>query len=84
MSQQNPRSGDPGPNSLAPQGWRPLRRIDPSAIAKAEAALKNLSGNFAQWLQDEVVKLDAARQRGEGPGPQPPRPSNASICAPTT
>ncbi|MDB5457689.1 MAG: Hpt protein, partial [Caulobacter sp.] len=37
--------------------------IDMAAIAKAEAALKSLSGNFAQWLQDEITKLDAARQR---------------------
>jgi len=36
--------------------------IDMAAIAKAEAALKSLSGNFAQWLQDEITKLDAARQ----------------------
>jgi hypothetical protein len=37
--------------------------IDMAAIAKAEAALKSLSGNFAQWLQDEITKLDEARQR---------------------
>ncbi len=36
--------------------------IDMAAIAKAEAALKSLSGNFAQWLQDEIAKLDTARQ----------------------
>ncbi len=36
--------------------------IDVAAIAKAEAALKSLSGNFAQWLNDEIVKLEAARQ----------------------
>ena len=36
--------------------------IDPAAIAKAEAALKSLSGNFAQWLNDELAKLEAARQ----------------------
>jgi hypothetical protein len=36
--------------------------IDMAAIAKAEAALKSLSGNFAQWLDDEIVKLEAARQ----------------------
>ena len=35
--------------------------IDPAAIAKAEAALANLSGNFAQWLNDEITKLDGAR-----------------------
>lgn len=37
--------------------------IDPAAIAKAEAALKSLSGNFNEWLQDEITKLEAARQR---------------------
>ena len=36
--------------------------IDMAAIAKAEAALKSLSGNFGQWLNDEIVKLEAARQ----------------------
>ncbi|CAN7182467.1 Hpt domain-containing protein [Caulobacter sp. LjRoot300] len=36
--------------------------IDMAAIAKAEAALKSLSGNFAQWLDDEIVKLEVARQ----------------------
>ena len=36
-------------------------RIDASAIAKAEAALKGLSAQFGQWLQDEVAKLEAAR-----------------------
>jgi hypothetical protein len=39
-----------------------LGPLDPAAIAKAEAALKSLSGNFAQWLQDELTKLEAARQ----------------------
>ena len=38
-----------------------LGTIDPAAIAKAEAALKSLSGNFAQWLNDEITKLEAAR-----------------------
>jgi hypothetical protein len=46
--------------------------IDPAAIAKAEAALKGLSGNFAQWLNDEVAKLEAARQtvRVDGATPE--------------
>jgi tRNA(Met) C34 N-acetyltransferase TmcA len=35
--------------------------INADAIAKAEAALKSLSGQFAQWLDDEIRKLDAAR-----------------------
>ncbi|MFN3858000.1 MAG: Hpt domain-containing protein [Caulobacter sp.] len=42
--------------------------IDAAAIAKAEAALKSLSGNFSEWLQEEVTKLETARQtiRTEG------------------
>jgi hypothetical protein len=35
--------------------------LDPILLARAEAALKALSGQFAQWLQDEICKLDAAR-----------------------
>ena len=44
-------------------------RIDPEAIAKAEAALKGLSSQFAEWLQDEIGKLEAAREalRSQGP-----------------
>ena len=38
-----------------------LGAIDPAAIAKAEAALKSLSGNFTQWLNDEITKLQGAR-----------------------
>jgi hypothetical protein len=40
-----------------------LGAIDPAAIAKAEAALKSLSSNFAQWLADEITKLEASRQQ---------------------
>jgi hypothetical protein len=36
-------------------------RLDPNILARAEAALKSLSGQFAQWLNDEIVKLEAAR-----------------------
>ena len=59
MSQQNPVIQPP--NLRLKVGGR-FGAIDPSAIAKAEAALKSLSGNFAQWLSEEVIKLDAARQ----------------------
>lgn len=45
--------------------------IDMAAIAKAEAALKSLSGNFAQWLNDEIVKLEAARQEVRAQGLTP-------------
>ena len=60
MSHQNPVIQPP---SLRLKVGGRFGAIDPSAIAKAEAALKSLSGNFAQWLSEEVVKLDAARQR---------------------
>ena len=35
--------------------------LNADAVAKAEAALKELSSNFAQWLGDEVARLEAAR-----------------------
>jgi hypothetical protein len=60
VSQQNPVAQPP---SLRLKLGGRFGAIDPSAIAKAEAALKSLSGNFSQWLSDEIVKLDAARQR---------------------
>lgn len=71
MSQQNSGQMIQVPNTLRLKvgGGNRLGAIDPSAIAKAEAALKSLSGNFAQWLQDEITKLETARQqvRAEGP-----------------
>ncbi|THD62641.1 MAG: Hpt domain-containing protein [Phenylobacterium sp.] len=45
-----------------------LGAIDPAAIAKAEAALKSLASNFSQWLNDEIVKLEAARQTVKAQG----------------
>ena len=63
MSQQNPGQVIQAPNTLRLKVGGRFGAIDPSAIAKAEAALKSLSGNFAQWLQDEVTKLEGARQR---------------------
>lgn len=68
MSQQNPVAQPP---SLRLKVGGRFGAIDPSAIAKAEAALKSLSGNFSQWLADEVVKLDGARQRVRDEGVTP-------------
>lgn len=61
------------PKFQAPNGLRlkvggRLGAIDPAAIAKAEAALKSLSGNFTQWLNDEITKLENARQRVRAEG----------------
>ena len=46
--------------------------IDADAIAKAEAALKAMSAQFGQWLQDEIAKLDQAQAeiRAKGYTPQ--------------
>lgn len=60
------------PNALRLKvGGGRLGAIDPAAIAKAEAALKSLSGNFTQWLNDEIGKLEAARQVVHTDGPTP-------------
>ena len=73
MSEQNSGQIIQVPNTLRLKvaGGGRLGALDPAAIAKAEAALKSLSGNFAQWLQDEITKLEAARQaiRSEGMTP---------------
>jgi hypothetical protein len=53
----------PASNSLKLKLGGRLGGIDPAALAKAEAALKGLSNNFEQWMQDELTKLDAARER---------------------
>lgn len=63
MSQQNSGQLIPPSNGLRLKIGGRLGAIDPAAIAKAEAALKSLSSNFAQWLGDEIAKLEAARQQ---------------------
>jgi hypothetical protein len=49
----------------APQALRAkvggMPALDAAAIAKAEEALKELSSNFDQWLNDEIAKLEHAR-----------------------
>lgn len=56
------------PNTLRLKVGSRFGGMDPNAIAKAEAALKGLSGQFGQWLQDEITKLETARAviRDEG------------------
>ncbi|WP_396593393.1 Hpt domain-containing protein [Brevundimonas sp. R86498] len=56
------------PNTLLAKVGGGFGGINADAIAKAEEALKAMSGQFGQWLQDEVSKLDAAQTaiRAEG------------------
>ena len=63
MSQQNTGQMIPVNNTLKAKIGGRFGGIDPAALAKAEAALKGLADNFGQWMQDELVKLTAARER---------------------
>ncbi len=59
----------PNPALRAKVGGAPrMGALDPAIIAKAEAALKGLSDNFAGWLNDEIAKLEAARQEVRAQG----------------
>lgn len=49
------------PNTLRAKVGPRFGGIDAAALARAEAALKGLSSQFGEWLQDEVGKLEAAR-----------------------
>ena len=60
MSKTNEAQIIPAPNALKLKLGGKLS-LDMDAIARAEAALKSLSGQFAEWLQDEITKLEAAR-----------------------
>lgn len=46
------------PNPLRAKVGGGFGGIDANAIAKAEEALKAMSAQFGQWLNDEVSKLD--------------------------
>lgn len=60
------------PNVLRAKVGGGFGGINADAIAKAEEALKAMSAQFGQWLQDEITKLDAAQAavRSEGYNPQ--------------
>ena len=49
------------PNTLRAKVGGGFGGINAEAIAKAEEALKAMSAQFGQWLQDEIGKLDAAQ-----------------------
>jgi len=51
----------PKPQGLAAR--LKLGGLDADAVARAEAALKNLSGNFDQWMREELGRLEAARDQ---------------------
>ncbi|MFT4075882.1 MAG: Hpt domain-containing protein [Asticcacaulis sp.] len=59
------------PNTLRAKVGGRLGAIDAQAIAKAEAALADLSSQFEDWLMEEIKKLEAVQQliKDEGLNP---------------
>jgi hypothetical protein len=49
------------PNTLKLKVGSRFGALNPGTVAKAEAALKSLSGQFTQWMTDELNKLEDAR-----------------------
>lgn len=49
------------PNTLRDKVGGGFGGIDAQAIERAEAALKAMSAQFGQWLQDEIAKLEKAQ-----------------------
>lgn len=60
------------PNPLRAKVGGGFGGIDAKAIARAEEALKAMSAQFGQWLNDEVVRLDKAQSdiRSQGYTPE--------------
>lgn len=60
MTKQKPIEVVTPPNMLKVKVGGKLAPLDPDAIARAEAALEGLSGQFADWMNEELEQLDAA------------------------
>lgn len=60
------------PNALKAKVGGGFGGINADALAKAEEALKAMSSQFGEWLQDEIAKLDAAQAaiKADGYTPQ--------------
>ena len=81
MNDKTPAQMIPAPNALRLKVGGKFGGIDPSAIAKAEAALKSLSANFTEWLNDELNKLEASRTRIKAEGLTPETAENLYLRA---
>jgi hypothetical protein len=68
VSQSSTAEIIPAPTGLRLKMGGRFGGVDAQAVARAEAALKSLSSQFGQWLQDEIDKIDSARAavRAEG------------------
>ncbi len=57
MSKQKPIEVITPPNALKAKVGGALPALDQKAIARAEAALEKMSGQFADWIQEELARL---------------------------
>ena len=71
MAESNQAQVIPPSNNLKLKVGGGRFSLDADSIARAEAALKSLSGQFAQWMQDELTKLDGARAEIRAKGMTP-------------
>jgi hypothetical protein len=68
MSREKPIEMITPPNMLKAKLGGALGPIDKNAIARAEAALAELSGEFQNWIEEEIVKLEASWTEAKAPG----------------
>lgn len=57
MARQKPIEVITPPNMLKAKIGGPLPALDQNAIARAEAALENLSDQFGDWINEEMARL---------------------------
>ena len=57
MSKQKPIEVITPPNVLKAKVGGALPPLDQKAIARAEAALENMSSQFAEWIKEELARL---------------------------
>lgn len=57
MSKQKPIEVITPPNALKAKVGGALPALDQKAIARAEAALENMSSQFAEWINEELARL---------------------------
>lgn len=57
MSKHKPIEVITPPNSLKAKVGGALPALDQKAIARAEAALENMSSQFAEWIKEELARL---------------------------
>jgi len=69
------------PNMLQIKVGGPISQGDLHLIQKAEEAMKDLRSDFGQWLEEEVVKLEAAAKVVRGTGLKGDEGEQLFVCA---